>query len=128
MAFRKRSMAKEFGTAFAVLAIYVLTLLAPLHQVAAQQRELAALGFESLTQWSVCAELAQDNQNDTQPTAVQCPLTGVGKQDFAALEPTVLTLASLELVVPRFAPVEASAVWLSLPDHKGQSRAPPELA
>ena len=44
MPIRSRHIAREMGTALAVLAVYVLVLLAPLHQAAGLQRDLSQLG------------------------------------------------------------------------------------
>ncbi len=126
MAFRRRSMTREFGTALAVLAIYVLTLLLPLHQAAGLQRDLDRLGFETLTAWSVCAPLVQDEDgNPKTATVVKCPATGFGKQDFAAVAP-----APVQIAVPTLAsgiawPDLQLAFKPSIPEHFGQSRAPP---
>ena len=42
-----RRIAGETGTAFAVLAMYFLLLLAPWHQASALQHDLAKLGYAS---------------------------------------------------------------------------------
>ena len=126
MAFQRRSMTREFGTALAVLAIYVLTLFLPLHQAAGLQRDLDRLGFETLTAWSVCAPLVQDEDgNPKTATVVKCPAAGLGKQDFAALVP-----APVQFIVPVLAsamawPVLPAAFKPSITAHFGQSRAPP---
>lgn len=43
---RSHDSVREIGTALAVLSLYVLTLLLPLHQAAGLQNDLARLGFE----------------------------------------------------------------------------------
>jgi hypothetical protein len=119
-----RQLTKEAGTAFAVLAIYVLTLLTPLHQAAGLQRDFDALGFATLDTWSVCGQLAQDGTTDPSPV-VKCPAAGIGKTDLAMPvtgSPGLIEPTDVEAV--RY----ASAAGLSpdtLPDHTGQSRAPP---
>jgi hypothetical protein len=126
MAFRRRSMTREFGTAFAVLAIYVLTLLLPLHQAAGLQRDLDRLGFETLTAWSVCAPLVQDEDgNPKTATVVKCPATGFGKQDFAAVAPATLQIIVPTPAIPMAWAVPAIGLKPSIPEHFGQSRAPP---
>ena len=118
-------MARETGIALALLAIYVLTLLMPLHQAAAQQRDLNALGFSTLESWSVCQPLAQDEDGaPIEASALKCPATGAAKHQLAAVLPPVLHIAppstpGLGLV---HAPDHFSPL---LPDHVGQSRAPP---
>lgn len=122
-------MIRETGIAVAVLAIYVLTLLLPLHQAAGLQRDLNALGFATLDSWSICQPMAQDdNGGKDAAAALTCPATGVAKHQLAAVLPPVLiveppttadTIAFAHTLVPP-API--------LPDHVGQSRAPPVTA
>ena len=119
-------MLRETGIALAVLAIYVLTLLMPLHQAAALQRDLNAQGFATLDSWSVCQPLAQDeNGAPIEASALKCPATGIAKHQLAAVLPPVLVIEP---------PTTADAVHFAqslapltpiLPDHVGQSRAPP---
>jgi len=126
MAFRRRSMTRELGTAFAVLAIYVLTLLLPLHQAAGLQRDLDKLGFETLTAWSVCAPLVQDEDgNPKTSTIVKCPATGFGKQDFAAIAPAPVRIIVPTPAIPMAWAVATIGLKPSIPEHFGQSRAPP---
>ncbi|UYN99216.1 MAG: hypothetical protein KIT02_15025 [Devosia sp.] len=119
-------MMRETGAAFAVLAIYVLTLLLPLHQAAGLQRDLNAMGYSTLESWSVCQPLAQDE--DGQPveaTAVKCPATGVSKHQLAAIVPPAITIAPVS-AADVLTPPEAQAPLAAIrPDHVGQSRAPP---
>jgi hypothetical protein len=129
MFMRRRSIAREFGTAFAVLALYVLTLLLPLHQVAGAQRELNALGFETIGVWSVCASLTEDQDGDPQTaTAVKCPAAGIAKHEFTAPPAGTPELVredvatSVRYAVPVYIPDGQT------PDHFGQSRAPPVTA
>ncbi len=121
-----RIMAREMGTAFAVLAIYVLTLLLPLHQAAGLQRDLNAIGYSTLTTWSVCQPLAQDEDGDPrEAAALACPATGVAKHQLAAVLPPVLHIAPPDTTEPlRLAEIVAPGQPI-LPDHIGQSRAPP---
>ena len=86
MSIRPRHIAKEMGTALAVLAVYVLVLLAPLHQAAGLQRDLSQLGYESQWSWSVCTSVSQAGDPDT-PTAIKCPMASAAKFDLAILVP-----------------------------------------
>lgn len=72
------SVLKDVATALAVLAIHVLTVLTPLHQSAALQRDLAELGFETIAAWSICSAVNEAGDDDT-PAALKCPVTGIGK-------------------------------------------------
>ncbi len=122
-------MMREMGAAFAVLAIYVLTLLLPLHQAAGLQRDLNALGFATLDAWSVCQPMAENEDGDpSAAAALTCPATGVAKHQLAAVLPPALHIeppSSADII--RF--VETLAPHKPvLPDHVGQSRAPPVTA
>lgn len=127
MPFRMRHMMRDFGTAFAVLALYLLVLLAPLHQAAGLQRDLARLGFESSVSWSVCASLA-DHGDPSAPLLAKCPAAGIGKSD--PLGPTpVAPMAAVERAASAVV-YENAAFTLALraADHPGQPRAPPARA
>jgi len=124
---RSRHIARELGAAFAVLAIYMLVLLAPLHQMGGLQRDLAKLGFESTTSWSVCTSIS-DTTSDETPLAAKCPLTGVAKFELAALPFDAAVVAPV---------LESGAVFYAggagdwhrgIAAHPGRPRAPPALA
>ncbi len=124
MPFRSRGIARDLSAAFAVLLIYALTLLVPLHQAAGLQRDLGKLGFVA-TEWSICTPLAQSGE---MPTAVKCPIASVAKGQFAAITPVPIVL-----VVERVADAVAYAVAplsrsLAPRGHNAQARAPPEAA
>ena len=121
-------MLRETGIALAVLAIYVLTLLLPLHQAAGLQRDLNASGFSTLDSWSVCQSLAEDeNGEPREATALNCPATGVAKHAMAAMLPPALVFEPPTTAdTIRFAQSPARLAPI-LPDHVGQSRAPPVL-
>lgn len=122
-------MTREIGTALAVLAIYVLTLLLPLHQAAAQQRDFAALGYSTFDSWSVCAQLAQDDDGErNEAAALSCPAVGVAKHQLALVLPPVLGLAPAIKIEPVFYPAAINPLRHLPPDHIGQSRAPPVSA
>lgn len=123
------SLFREAGIALAVLALYLLTLLLPLHQAAGLQRDLNAAGFSTLDTWSICQPLAQDDNGDPrEAAALKCPATGVGKQQIAAVQPPVLVIdPPTTSALVHFAQVPGAYRPL-LPDHVGQSRAPPVTA
>jgi hypothetical protein len=64
MPFRSRSVGRELSAALAVLAIYALVLLAPLHQAAGLQQDLAERGYGSADSWSVCTAVTPDGQSE----------------------------------------------------------------
>lgn len=88
----RRTMTREIGTAFAVLAIYLLTILAPLHQARASQLAFQELGFATIeTGWVLCTPLEQSRES---PSPVsKCPATGIGKHDAALPSPATILLS-----------------------------------
>ncbi len=121
-----RSIVREAGTALAVLAIYVLTLLLPMHQAAGTQRDLAGLGFETVGNWSICVEIAKSVEDgEPAPAALKCPATGVGKYEFAAIVPVALPLPVPAVVGTLAELPEPLAPRAGIYRHFGQSRAPP---
>ncbi len=128
MSSRPRTLTREFGTALAVLAVYVLTLLAPLHQAAGLQRDLAALGYETQGSWSVCAPLVDDG--DGSPRAlvqVKCPASGVGKNELLAVLPTAIVIAPRLDTAVVLAFMDAPYLASGPESRAGRSRAPPVL-
>ena len=121
-----RQIGREMGAAIAVLALYMLVLLAPLHQSSGLQRELARLGFESSASWSVCTSLTNPGQGgDETPTAAKCPLTGVAKSQFVAVLPPMAQPPLVRHAEPvRFEAAAYSRPWRAM-EHPGQPRGPP---
>jgi hypothetical protein len=125
MPFRSRDMAREMAAALAVMAIYILVLLAPLHQAAGLQRDLAGLGYATLDGWSICSSVAPQNEDGKPPVVVKCVAAGIGKNELAAIEPAVLDAGLVRTAATvRYAPAhllpENNSTW-----HSGQARAPP---
>ena len=76
-----RNIGREIGTAFAVLAIYLLTVLAPLHQARASQLAFEELGYAMpQSSWMVCTPAGMDG-GDGEVSVAKCPATGVGKAE-----------------------------------------------
>lgn len=85
-----RSFSREIGTAFAVLAIYLLTVLAPLHHARASQFAFEQLGYSALeTAWVLCSSVGAEGE-DGDATIAKCPATGVGKAQFVLPAPAAL--------------------------------------
>jgi hypothetical protein len=77
-----RSIGREIGTALAVLAIYLLTVLAPLHQARASQLAFEELGYTTVeTSWVLCTPAGVDGE-DRDTSVAKCPATGVGKAEL----------------------------------------------
>lgn len=126
MANRADITMKEFGTLFALLALYVLVLLTPLHQAAGLQRDLSGFGFETVASWSVCESLAADDNGDPLAApSLKCPAASLGKASLSGPVPPMLLIEPPGLSdILTYADAGDSHA-LRRPDHVGQSRAPP---
>jgi hypothetical protein len=87
-----RSMTREIGTAFAVLAIYLLTILAPLHHARASQMAFEELGYSTLASGWVLCSAAETGDEDRDVLIAKCPAAGIGKPDVIAPSVAVITL------------------------------------
>ncbi len=99
-------MVREIGTAFAVLAIYLLTILAPLHQARASQLAFQELGYSTLeTGWVLCTPFESSGENP-RLTVSKCPAAGIGKHEAIApsLATILLQLDRTALAAPRLVP------------------------
>jgi hypothetical protein len=103
-----RSIGREIGTAFAVLAIYLLTVLAPMHHARASQLALAELGYATIqSSWVLCTPAGIDGEDSDQIIA-KCPATGVAKADLALPPPDAVPVAhDYALASPRLAAIPA---------------------
>lgn len=78
-----RRIGSEIGTAFAVLALYLLIVLAPLHQARASQLAFAELGYApTQASWVLCTPAGVPDP-DGAVSVAKCPATGVGKAELA---------------------------------------------
>ena len=121
-------MVREFSAALAVVAVYVLVLLAPLHQAAGLQKDLAALGFDSAASWSICAAAVPDTGDERSAADLKCPAAGIGKQALAAIEPVAIDLALPRLPNEIAYPAVLGTGHWAVPVQAGQPRAPPVAA
>jgi len=97
-----RSIGREIGTAFAVLAIYLLTVLAPMHHARASQLAFEELGYSIIeSSWVLCTPADATGQ-DRDVLVAKCPATGIGKAEY--------TLPTLDVL-----PVELDVAALSAP-------------
>ena len=121
-----RRFSKEIGTAFAVLALYLLTILTPLHQARATQLDFAALGYQTVeTGWVLCS--AEPDRNEGKSLVTKCPAAGIGKQQLVAPALAVIAVD---------APAMMSVAYVDLPHHlvaprlnwSAPPRAPPAIA
>lgn len=122
-----RGIGREIGTAFAVLAIYLLTVLAPLHHARASQLTFEQLGYASIqTSWVLCTP-AGPGETDRDALIAKCAAAGVGKTELA-----LPVLAALSAGLDRTAlaaplSVQSSSVVPRAIAPPGGSRAPPVL-
>lgn len=121
----RRNMTREIGTALAVLAIYLLTVLAPLHQARASQLAFEELGYSTLgSGWTLCTPAGAVGQDPDAPI-VKCPATGVGKNEIV---PPSLAMLAVDATILR-APLPQRAAFLApaVATPPTGSRAPPAL-
>lgn len=124
---QRRSMSREIGTAFAVLAIYLLTILSPLHHARASQLAFQELGYATLDGgWVLCSSTETGSQY-RDVTIAKCPAAGIGKPDVMAPVLDVVALdQSAAFVAAPLSPRMATVVPLAIAPPAGP-RAPPAL-
>ena len=123
----KLSISREIGTALAVLALYLLTILTPLHEARASQLVFEKLGYTTLqTGWVLCNSL-DPAAPDSDISVTKCPAAGIGKP--AAVAPAagamVLELRPVILAAPR--PVGHAAIVPAAIAPPSGPRGPPAL-
>ncbi|MEO5806261.1 hypothetical protein [Devosia sp.] len=122
-----RTIGREIGTAFAALAIYLLTILTPLHQARASQLDFARLGYATIdANWALCG--APDASDTSKTVATKCPVTSTGKQHVAPVLPVAFVFnpqrAQVQLDAPSAkSPTPAGVLQIAAPP-----RAPPAQA
>ena len=121
-----RSISREIGTAFAVLAVYLLTVLAPLHHARASQLSFEQLGYAAIeASWVACTPAGAEGQ-DRDQTIAKCPATGVAKGDLVL--PALATLPADYATAPMAVLFAASPVAPALTTAPPAGpRAPPVL-
>jgi hypothetical protein len=121
------SRMREVGTALAVLAIYLLTILAPLHQARASQLAFQDLGYSTIESgWVLCSS-TESGQQDRDVSIAKCPAAGIGKP--AAVAPTLdvvsLNLGAIFVAAPLTVAVATVTPFAIAPP--AGPRAPPAL-
>lgn len=120
-----RVVAREVGTALAVLAMYALLLLVPWHQSGALQRDLAKLGYATVGTVDICSPANLKSDDGQQSDALKCHIFGADKFDLAFIEPVSIVLpASRVSQAARFFSADDIA-HTALAPHIAQARAPP---
>lgn len=128
MAQNQQRLMRETGAALAVLALYLLTLLLPLHQASGLQRDLNAIGYSTLSAWSLCGDMSENGEDEPLPAALTCPAMSIAKQSLIPALPPALRIAPpirSGVFRPAF---DFHTAGPGLPPHIGQSRAPPVTA
>lgn len=119
-----RSIGREIGTAFAVLAVYLLTVLAPLHHARASQLAFEELGYAaSEASWVLCTPAGVESE-DRDALVAKCPATGVGKAEFVLPRLDAMPVRhQVAIAAPRLTTVAAGQPRPAAPS--GGPRAPP---
>ena len=112
-----------------MLAIYVLTMLLPLHQAAGLQGDLDVIGYTTIPAWSLCSQ-SQSPQGDfpAGANAIKCPAAGAAKSPMAATLPPAIGLAIFGLRAEGLLPHYQTLGSARMIDHWRRQRAPPPLA
>lgn len=119
-----RSIGREVGTALAVLAMYLLLILAPWHQASGLQHDLSELGYASLAAVDICG--ATDATGDDGGSAeLKCHIAGIGKFDALVFAPVNVAVRLSPVAEPVVYAYDTEAPGLSVSPHVGQARAPP---
>ncbi|MBL4916379.1 hypothetical protein [Szabonella alba] len=115
---------RETGLALAILAIWMLSLLAPLHQSSGLLRVMADAGHQVPAGWSICITLDADGGDKDHAIPV-CPAQGIGKSGLTAPPPPVMLAVLLQL--PQAAAFSPATPRLHRAQNSppGQPRAPP---
>lgn len=121
-----KRLGRDAAAAAAVLTIYLLTLLIPLHQAQATQDRFEALGFDNLSGWSLCVgDGTEPAESEKLPTI--CSLAGLGKLALALLSASAVDFdpaARLISIVAGIADVAVPTAWHT---STHPPRAPPVL-
>ncbi len=121
------TIARETGMALAVLALWMLSLLAPLHQTSGLLREMAKAGHDISGAWSICVTLAQDENGNDHAIPV-CPAQAVGKTDLALPPPPLVVATFVPVAHGIDFPAQSAVSHWRQNFTPGQPRAPPAQA
>ncbi|AEM42352.1 hypothetical protein [Ketogulonicigenium vulgare] len=123
MSLYRRKITAEIGAALAVLGLWLLVIISPLHQVSAFARDA---GFG--TPWTICNVPQEHGSASHDPMMMACPVHAIGKNHLDLALPPVLaaqilhtTFAYANLTMP------ARLAWSRIHLEPGQPRAPPAV-
>lgn len=120
----KHMVVREIGMALAVLSIWLLSLLAPMHQISRLIGELSEAGIVTVTDWSLCVPLDLDGDGPDGPVSL-CPAQGIGKSDLLAPAPATLLATTLPVFAFVAWDLTPERFWPRIQSEPGQARAPP---
>ncbi|HEY9011810.1 MAG TPA: hypothetical protein VIN06_12400 [Devosia sp.] len=123
MQVQSRIIVREMGAAIAVLAIYLLVLLAPWHQVSALQHDLAELGYASTATVDICG--SGHAEGDDRSAGFTCHVAGIDKFEFAAILPPAPSFIAPRVVKGTLRPAEPVFASAAHATRVGEARAPP---
>jgi len=128
MSFR-HGIARDIGAALGLFAMLVVTLLAPVHQAHAAQRDLARAHGDLLAASVICHDggLAQaeiPSDADRQDVVAKCPICSLAKQ-LGAMPVPVLADAPAVWNVAHTLDVFAEPRPFATPERAAQPRGPP---
>lgn len=129
MGFVRHSIGRDLGAALGVLAIYLLTLLVPLHYARASQVELAELGYGlSPDGWVLCLQDGAGEPQKAGEVLAKCPICQLGKTDLAILDTAPPALVLPDLVELADTAASRPAIIIFVTSGSAQPRAPPASA
>jgi len=120
----KYMVTREIGMALAVLSIWLMSLLAPMHQVSRLIGELSQAGIITVSHWSLCVPLDLDGDGPDGPVTL-CPAQGIGKSDMLVPMPAVLLAVAVPAVLLDGFDLTPERFWSRFQSEPGQPRAPP---
>lgn len=120
----KHMVVREIGMALAVLSIWLLSLLAPMHQISRLIGELSEAGIVTVADWSLCVPLDLDGDGPEGPVSL-CPAQGTGKSDLLAPAPATLIATAFPVFAFVAWDLTPERFWPRIQSEPGQPRAPP---
>jgi hypothetical protein len=124
-------IARNIGSALALFAMLVVTLLAPVHQAHAANRDLARANGDLLAAFVIChgdglSQADTPADADRNDIIAKCPICSLAKQVGATPMPALVSIPAV-WGVSHAPTMSAAAAPTSKPERTAQPRAPPCL-
>lgn len=119
------TLTRRAGLTLALLGLWLMALLVPLHQASGVQRELVAAGHLAASGWTLCPAHQQPGGDNHLPPL--CPAQGIGKHDMALPPPAILPGRVLSLARDADRPAARPVPRDARGFQPGQPRAPPPV-